>query len=206
LINSQFLVQEALKNGKEPDDVLQSQIWRFAGQLLLDVPNCPVQLSQAVHSLMGTEPSAQGSVNSPVRQINDRQAHARQALDAISLTAQTLRQQQQSQPALQGSASGVQHSNAFTAGAFQPWQQQQPQVNVFQQMQSALAALNPSATAGSSTPESNTMYHMVSAMSTAIMTPFLQILEQQQERQQERQQEERRLMLAQMQRMDRRLQ
>ena len=206
MINSQFLVQEALKNGKEPDDVLQSQIWRFAGQLLLHVPNCPVQLSQAVHSLMGTEPSAQDSVNSPVRQINDRQAHARHALDAISLTAQTLRQQQQSQPALQGSASGVQHSNAFTAGAFQSWQQQQPQVNVFQQMQSALAALNPSATAGSSTPESSTMYHMASAMATAIMTPFLQILEQQQERQQERQQEERRWMLAQMERMDRRLQ
>ena len=125
LTNAQFFVQEALKNGKEPDDVLQSQIWRFAGQLLLDVPNCPVQLSQAVHSLMGTEPSAEGSVNSPVRQISERQAHACQALDAISPTAQTLRQQQQSQPALQGSASGAQHSNAFTAGAFQPWQQQQ---------------------------------------------------------------------------------
>jgi len=119
-----------------------------------------------------------------------------------------LRQQQQSQIAPQGSASGAQHSNASTVGAFQPWQQQQqqPQVNVFQQMQSALAALNPSATASGSTPESSAMYHMASAMATAMMTPFLQILEQQQERQQERQQEERRLMLAQMQRMDRRLQ
>jgi len=67
LTSAHFLVQKALKNGKEPDDVLQSQIWRFAGQLLLDVPNCPVQLSYAVHSLMGTEPFAQGSVNSPVR-------------------------------------------------------------------------------------------------------------------------------------------
>ena len=53
-----------------------------------------------------------------------------------------------------------------------------------------------------STPESSTMHHMASAMATAMMTPFLQILEQQQERQQE----ERRLMLAQMERMDRRLQ
>jgi len=79
--------------------VLQSQIWRFAGQLLLDVPNCPVRLSQAVHSLMGTEPSAQGSANSPVMQVSECQTHARQALDAISLTAQTLRQQQQSQTA-----------------------------------------------------------------------------------------------------------
>ncbi len=192
-------MQEALKNGKEPDDVLQSQIWRFAGQLLLDVPNCPVQLSQAVHSLMGTEPSAQGSVHSPVRQASEREAHTRQALDAISLTAQTMRQQQQSQTALQGSTSEAQNSNASTAGAFQPRQQQQ--VNVFQQMQSALAALNPSAAAGQ-TLESSTMYHMASAMATAMMTPFLQILEQQQERQQE----ERRVMLAKMESMNRRLQ
>ena len=205
LTNAPFLVQEALKNGKEPDDVLQSQIWRFAGQLLLDLPNCPVQLSQAVHSLMDTEPSAQDSVNSPVSQVSERQAHARQALNAISLTAQTLRQQQQSQTAPQGNATGPQHSHASTAGSFQPWkqqQQQQPQVNVYQQMQSALAALNPSATAGGSTLESSTMYHMASAMATAMMTPSLQILQQQQERQQE----ERRLMLAHVERMDRCLQ
>ena len=69
-------------------------------------------------------------------------------------------------------------------------------------MQRALAALNPSATASSSTPESSIMYHMASAMATAIMTSFLQFLEQQQERQQE----DKRLMLAQMERMDRRLQ
>ena len=200
-----ILCCEALKNDQEPDDVLQSQIWRFAGQLLLDVPNCPMQLSQVVHNLMGTEPSAQGSVNSPVRQVSEHQAHTHQALDAISLTAQSMRQQQQSQIAPQGSASGAQNSNASTAGAFQPWQQQQqqPQVNVFQQMQSALAALNPSATAGASTLESNTMYHMASAMATAMMTLFLQILEQQQ---QERQQEERRLMLAQMEGINMRLQ
>lgn len=96
-------VHEALKNGKQPDDVLQSQIWRFAGQLLLDVPNCPVQLSDAVHSLMGTEPPAQDSLASPVTQASDRQTHISQALDAISLTAQTMRQQQQSQPAQQQS-------------------------------------------------------------------------------------------------------
>ena len=41
LTNAHFLVQGALKNCKEPDDVLQSQIWRFAGQLLLDVPKLP---------------------------------------------------------------------------------------------------------------------------------------------------------------------
>ncbi|KAL0018353.1 hypothetical protein WJX79_006177, partial [Trebouxia sp. C0005] len=89
------------------------------------------RLLEPVHEALKNEPSAEDSVNSPVRHVSERQAHARQALDAISLTAQTLRQQQQSQTAPEGSASAAQHSNASTAGASQPWQQQQqqPQAN-----------------------------------------------------------------------------
>ena len=115
--------------------------------------------------------------------------------------AQTMRQQQQSQIAPQGCTSGAQNWSASTAGTFEPRQQQQLQVNVFQQMQSALAALNPSAPAGQ-TLESSTRYHMASAMAIAMMTPFLQTLEQQQERQQE----EKRVMVAKMECMNRRLQ
>ncbi len=41
-------IQEALRNNGQPDDVLLTSIWRLAGQVLLDVPDCPVQLAQGV--------------------------------------------------------------------------------------------------------------------------------------------------------------
>ena len=57
--------------------------------MLLDVPDCPVQLAQAVYILMGKDPP-EYLLNSPVRQVSERQARTAEALDAISLTAKTV--------------------------------------------------------------------------------------------------------------------
>ncbi|KAL0050065.1 hypothetical protein WJX82_003733 [Trebouxia sp. C0006] len=36
-------VKEALRTQKEPSTVLNSRIWKMAGQVLMDNPNCPVE-------------------------------------------------------------------------------------------------------------------------------------------------------------------
>ncbi len=93
------------------------------------------QLSQTVHKSLGAELSAHGALHSPVRQLSKHQAHISQALDAISLTAQVVCQQQQYS---KGSTGGAQNFNACTIGTVQP---QQLQSIVFQQVQSSLAPL-----------------------------------------------------------------
>ena len=124
-----------MKSGKEPDDVLHSQIWRFAGEVLLEVPDCPVQLAEAVHSVMGRGPLPQDSVNSTGQQLSERQTHTRQAMDAIMQTALTMRQQQQSQAAQQQSNADPQSSTGAAAGtALQP-SPAPLQVNIFEQME-----------------------------------------------------------------------
>ena len=61
----------------------------MAGQVLLDNPDCPVEVSKAVHALMGVPPP-EGPVGSPVSQANVRQAHTEQALQGVSLAAEEL--------------------------------------------------------------------------------------------------------------------
>ncbi len=80
-------MQEALRNNGQPGDMLTS-IWGLAGQVLLDVPDCPVQLAQAVYTLMGKDPP-EHLLHSPVQEVSERQARTTEALEAISLTAQT---------------------------------------------------------------------------------------------------------------------
>ena len=46
-------LQEALRTQKEPSTELNSRIWKMAGQVLMDNPDCPVEVSKAVHALMG---------------------------------------------------------------------------------------------------------------------------------------------------------
>ena len=45
----------------------------MAGQVLMDNPDCPVEVSRAVHALMGIS-LAEVPVGSPVSQANSRQA------------------------------------------------------------------------------------------------------------------------------------
>lgn len=109
--------------------MLFTSIWRLAGQLLLDVPDCPVQLAEAVHTLMGRDPPP-ALLGSPVQQVSDREAHTTEALDAISRTALTVRQQQLShdqqqqaagqQAALTGQASAQQQANQQQAHSQAP--------------------------------------------------------------------------------------
>ena len=168
-----FTLQEALKSGKEPDDVLHSQIWRFAGEVLLEVPDCPVQLAQAVRTLMGRGPLPQDSVDSTGQQLSQRQSQTREAMDAIMHTAQTLRQQQQSQAAQQQSNADPQSSaDAAATTALQP-SLGPLQVNIFQQMEQAMAA----AASSSQIPEQHSMHMMAAHMASAMMSPVLQALQ-----------------------------
>ena len=86
-------LQEALRNQQEPGDVLLTAIWRLAGQVLLDTPDCPVELASAVYTLMGQDPP-DSMLQSPVHQVSDRQARTAEALQAVGDTALTVRQQQ----------------------------------------------------------------------------------------------------------------
>ena len=52
-------LQEALRTQKEPSSVLMTQIWRLAGQVLLDNPDCPFEVSKAIQALMGVLLAAQ---------------------------------------------------------------------------------------------------------------------------------------------------
>lgn len=113
-------LREALKRGKAADDMLKSQIWRFAGEVLLDVPDCPVQLAAAVHTLLGRDRPPQESLNGTVQLVSERQTHTRQALDAIICTTHAMRQQQQSQAMQQQSNTGLQSSAGAASSALQP--------------------------------------------------------------------------------------
>ena len=146
--------------------MLQGQIWRFAGELLVDIPNCPVSLSDAVHGLMGQEPPAPAAdVMSPVRQIHGRQAHIAQSLEAINETARMMRAQQQTEVQPQrGNAETPAPDNGASSGG-QP-RQQQP--NVFDQMTVAMSALSNGAAS------QNPMQQMASTMAAAIVSPLLQ--------------------------------
>ena len=59
----------------------------MAGQVLMDNPNCPVEVSRAVHALMSIS-LPEVPVGSPVSQANSRQARTAQALQEVSLAAQ----------------------------------------------------------------------------------------------------------------------
>ena len=170
-----------MKSGKEPDDVLHSQIWRFAGEVLLESPDCPVQLAEAVCSLMGRGPLPQDSVDSTGQQLSERQTHTRQAMDAIMQTAQTMRQQQQSQAAQQQSNADPQSSTGAAAStALQP-SPAPLQVNIFQQMEQAMAA----AASSAQNSEQHSMCMMATHMASAMMSPVLQALQHRDEMHQE---------------------
>ena len=59
----------------------------MAGQVLMDNPDCPVEVSRAVHALMGIS-LPEVPVGSPVSQANSRQARTAHALQGVSLAAQ----------------------------------------------------------------------------------------------------------------------
>lgn len=90
---------------KEPPIALMTNLWSLAGQVLMDNPDCTVEVSKAVHALMGVPPP-EGPVASPGSQANAHQAHIDQAIQVVSQAAQErlaswtgLRQQlQQSTP------------------------------------------------------------------------------------------------------------
>jgi len=84
-------MQEILRNNGQPGDMWLTSIWSLAGQVLLDVPDCLVQLVQAVNTLISKDPP-EYLLDSPVREVSECQAHIAEALDATSLTAQTVRQ------------------------------------------------------------------------------------------------------------------
>ena len=86
-------LQEAMRNQQEPGDVLLTAIWRLAGQVLLDTPDCPVELASAVYTLMGQDPPDNMPL-SPVHQVSDRQARTAEALQAVGDTALIVRQHQ----------------------------------------------------------------------------------------------------------------
>jgi len=169
-------IQEALRNNGQPDDVLLTSIWRLAGQVLLDVPDCPVQLAQAVHTLMGKDPP-EHLLNSPERQVSERQARTAEALEAISLTAQTVRQHQLAQASQQAAASAQPPSTASAATDSQSAQPEQD--SAFQLLQSVMATVASSNEAAMA-PEHAPVLHMIGA----VMAPIVQMLkdEQQKER------------------------
>ena len=101
-------MQEALRNNGQPGDVLFTSIWRLAGQVLLNVPDWLVQPAQAVYTLMC---NPEHLLNSPVRQFSERQARTAEALEAISLTAQTIRQHQLAQASQQQADANVETLN-----------------------------------------------------------------------------------------------
>ena len=169
-------IQEALRNNGQPDDVLLTSIWRLAGQVLLDVPDCPVQLAQAVYTLMGKDPP-EHLLNSPVRQVSERQARTAEALEAISLTAQTVREHQLAQASQQAAANAQPPSTASAATDSQSAQPEQD--SAFQLLHSVMATVASSSEAAMA-PEHAPVLQMIGA----VMAPVVQMLkaEQQKER------------------------
>ena len=168
-------IQEALRNNGQPGDVLLTSIWRLAGQVLLVVPDCPVQLAQAVYTLMGKDPP-EHLLNSPVRQVSERQARTAEALEAISLTAQTVRQHQLAQASQQAAANAANAQPPSTASAATDSQSAQPeQDSAFQLLHSVMATVASSNEAAMA-PEHAPVLHMIGAM----MAPVVQMLKEQQ--------------------------
>lgn len=130
--NVLWFTQEALRDRKEPGDVLMTSIWRTAGLYLLDVPECPIEIAKTVHILMGREPNP-ALLSSPVSQINQREAVVTDALQAISDTAQAVHQQgsqhaqqpQQQQPTQGSSVAVMQHCSVSASIAQQVQSAQQ---------------------------------------------------------------------------------
>ncbi|DBB16110.1 TPA: hypothetical protein ACH3X3_003472 [Trebouxia sp. C0006] len=167
-------VHEALLNNGQPDDVLLTSIWRLAGQVLLDVPDCPVQLAQAVYTLMGKDPP-EHLLNSLVRQVSARQARTAEALEAVSLTAQTVRQHQLAQASQQAVASAQPPSTASAATDGQSAQPEQD--SAFQLLQSVMATVASSNEAAMA-PEHAPVVHMIGA----VMAPVVQMLKDEQQK------------------------
>ena len=167
-------IQEALRNNGQPDDVLLTSIWRLAGQVLLDVPDCPVQLAQAVYTLMGKDPP-EHLLNSLVRQVSARQARTAETLEAVSLTAQTVRQHQLAQASQQAAASAQPPSTASAATDGQSAQPEQD--SAFQLLQSVMATVASSNEAAMA-PEHAPVLHMIGA----VMAPVVQMLKDEQQK------------------------
>ncbi|MCJ1368720.1 hypothetical protein MMC16_007865 [Acarospora aff. strigata] len=78
--------QDAIRSGAAPSTVLKTNIWRAAGHVLLDIPDCPVELSRAVHVLMGIDPP-EAPLGSPISQLSQRQVRTAQALQEVDEAA-----------------------------------------------------------------------------------------------------------------------
>ncbi len=125
------LLQEALRTQKEPSTVLNSRIWKMAGQVLMDNPDCPVEVSKAVHALMGIS-LPEVPMGSPVSQANSRQARTAQALQGVSLAAQ------ESLAGMTASGQQLQQSSAYDEQA----EAQRMQQEATQLLSTALATIN----------------------------------------------------------------
>ena len=165
------MLQEAIKTRKGPETVMLTHIWRLSGQILLDVPDCPVQLAEAVYTLMGRDPP--DPADSSERTVSEREACLTESLDALSATARTVREQQQAQPA-QPQANAADHTlGSSQDGSEQPAQQNLPS-DAFQQMQTAMAELMPVDAASRSTEQ-----QFVCQIASAFMSPLLQLFKEQ---------------------------
>lgn len=173
-----YLLQEAIRKRQGPETVMLTHIWRLSGEILLDVPDCPVQLAEAVYSLMGKDPPDPGT--SPAQLSSERDARMRQALDGLSLTARTERERQQAQLAQPQAAIPSSSNPEETPEPSVHLQHlQQLQRSSLLQMEAAMAALMPTDPA-SQTPELKIM----SQMAAAFMNPLLQMYKEQQQRDQ----------------------
>ena len=143
-------------------------------QVLLDVQDCPVQLAQAVYTLMGKDPP-EHLLNSPVRQVSERQARTAEALEAISLTAQTVREHQLAQASQQAAANAQPPSTASAATDSQSAPPEQD--SAFQLLHSAMATIASSNEAAMA-PERAPVLQMIGA----VMAPVVQMLKDEQQK------------------------
>lgn len=107
--------------------MLKTKIWVMAAQVLLDIDDCPVEITKAVHALMGVA-APERPVGSPVSQINQRQARTAQALQDISTAAE----------AAQSSLSAAQQLPTYDAQA----EAQRMQQEATQLMSAAMSTLS----------------------------------------------------------------
>ena len=103
----------------------------MAGQVLMDNPNCPVEVSRAVHALMSIS-LPEVPVGSPVSQANSRQARTAQALQGVSLAAQ------ESLAGMTASGQQLQQSTAYDEQA----EAQRMQQEATQLLSTALATIS----------------------------------------------------------------
>ena len=150
--------QDAIHSPQEPSSVLKTKIWIMAAQVLLDIDDCPVEISKAVHALMGVA-APERPVGSPVSQSNQRRARTAQALQDISTAAE----------AAQGSLSAPQQLPAYDAQA----EAQRMQEEATQLLSAALSTLSPHAQA-STLRVGGCDYQLAGA----VMAPIIQQLAQ----------------------------